>query len=746
MKKIVFRIGFFQTHFPILILFFILLSNTVLAESREIFSDSIEEEASEEIDGETYTAHEYNDYAGVRLSSNKYGSIIIDKEGSSVTKGPYTFTLDEIVEEDNKVSFKITIEKEEATVSVSKSAGNSTGTLGSTITITVTISNEGEDSATIIYAEDLPKEVSLAGTPEITKGSSTSTQKSTAADVYWSGVLYKGESATIVYDITIEDYPDNDTTIYLDDVMFTYEDDSGEYTDEVDSVSISLSTPVSVSFALVTDEDDLKIGREAEYTVTITNNLAKTATIDSFLLTIPSTLEPSWIDPYLEDSEEGYTWTGQLNSFEDVSFTILLIPQGTGTHTLSAEAEYSSTSGAGSTSYTTSFTIEAGAVVPEIKLSSETFDGGEEIIIYYYVNNSDEDVSYSNANIKIHAEPDDLFDSISYLVSLPKKTKTLIKKQNFIAPYTDEEMEYTISMTGAYGISTFKETETVTINSATFPVPYEVLYAVGGSDEEYTNVTLTINLLTTLTDKPAQLAVVHRADPEYKKTVSLTKEEIDTLFSEQTRSRSWSIPVISFTENEVELDVQLQYVVGSNNYYHFFTETIPVYHEEVIEETENETITADENKTISGEGALHTEIESNPTINETEKSKIIITGEKEKTSKKWIWLFLIVLSIGAAAFSIHYFFMKKQKKAAMKRAIQSINSKDGKEENKESIFQRAKKIIIQEIPSPEDGYDRLERYLKRTVSQGKAEAEIKNILLAKGWIEDILDSYLRRMK
>lgn len=744
MKK---RCSCFFFFLTLVILLFSFFSLPAFA-SETIFEDYIVEESSATIDGESYTAYEYSDYAGVRLSSNKYGSIILESEGSSTVKGPYTFSLTEILEEDNIVSFKITVEKEEADVSMSREVSNSTVHLDQQVEVIVEISNDGTDTVTVKYAEDLPSEVHLIGVPEITKGTTTQSQKSTVADIYWNGALYQGESVTIVYTVEIDKYPSTGSTLHFDDVTFTYKDDSGEYSGTVDTLVLSLTDPLQIGFTLETDEDVITVGTEVEYTLTLANSMDNTVTVSSFLLELPGTVTISHIDTQLEESDDGYTWSGTLNPFEDISFTFIVIPISGGTHSFDAGATYAYGSAeSAETSASTSFSIEVSDVVPEIKLSSESFDGGEPIIIYYYVNNSDKDVSYSNVEMTITSDPE-LFAPVHYVASLPKNTKTLIKKQNFTAPYTDTEIEYEITLEGDLGGgATFDEDATVTINPSSFTVPYALAYAIDGVDEENTNVTLTITLLTDLAEKPTKLAVVHTAE-EYKKTISLGTENINSLFSTKTYSKSWSIPTVSYSGDSVDLDVQLQYTTSAGVYYKSLTETIPVFEEEVEEVVEegNETISG--NETLEAEETTEAnETETNVTEDVEEEEEVVITGQKEETSKKLVWFFVILASIVLLVFSLRYFFAKKHKESAIKRTIASISSKEpGKEEKKESIFARAKEIIIQDVPSPEEGYDKLEGYIKTALGQGKAHEEIKKILLAKGWIEDILESYLRRMK
>ncbi|MEK6922020.1 MAG: hypothetical protein AABX82_09075, partial [Nanoarchaeota archaeon] len=615
-----------------------------------------------------------------------------------------------------------------------------------------------------------PSHVSVSGTPEITAGSTTSSQKSTIADVYWKSVLYSGESAVIVYTAYIGGYPSNSTTLSFDDVNFTYEDDTGQFSDTVDSLDIELIDPLAIAFTQVTDDDDIKVGAEVEYYVTLTNNVDKTMTVSSFLLTLSEYLTPVTIDTYLEETEEGYTWSGQLAPFEDLSFGLYVTPEAGGTHTFEGSADY--TYGASGETYSTSgdssFSIDVRDVVPEIKLSRETFDGGEEIIIYYYVNNSDETVSYSAVDIKLSSDSSDLFDSINYVASLPKKTKTLIKKQNFTAPYTDTAMEYTVTMTGDLGAGgAFEESETVTINPSTFTVPYALSYTVDGYDETYTNMTLVISLLTTLAEQPTKLAVVHTADPDYKKTVSLTTDAIAALFAGESQTRSWSIPVAGFIEDSIDLDIQLQYDLSAGTYYKSLSETIPIYQEveEVVEETNttennetdetdetDETVETDEtdsgNETISV-GADGRVEEGNETETNAAESRtsVMITGEKEQTSNKFFWFVVILVSLAAVFGGGYYLFLKKQKEEGIKKSIESM-TRTGMEAEKKAVsfLERAKEIIIHDVPTPEEGYEKLESYLRHALSQGKTHEEIKKILATKGWLEEILDSYLQRLK
>ncbi len=732
--------------FLVILSLFFFLGGVFTFAAETIFDDSIAEEESVEIDGVTYTAYEYLDYTGVRLSSNKYGSILIEEEGGSYSLGPYTFTLNSISEgEGGIVSFSITVTKEEGAVTMHRSVSNYNPTINELVTVTVTLENEGADSAKVRYAEDLPSEVSLIGTPEIKKGSTTQTQKAGTADVSWNGVLYQGESATITYVVRVNRYPSDGTTIALDDVTFTYEDDYGEYTGSVDPLTLTLLDPLTMSITFQDEEEDIAVGNELEYTISLRNDAGKTMTVNSFTFAVSEGLEITSIETSLEETDEGYMWSGNLQAGEEVLFSVFVTPTEGGTHELSGTATYWYTTSdeTHETSTSSSFTIDVGIVVPKITLNSATYDGGEEIIITYSINNSDQTVSYSNEDVTINSE---LFDTLHYVVFFPAKTVTLIKKQNLTTPYSDTALEYTVTMKGTYGSSTYEEDATIKINPSSFTVPYAVVYTVDGVDEAYTNVTMSIQLVTSLAEKPTQLAVVHtEEDSDYKKTLALTGEQIDTLFQEQKIERTWSIPTASFSGNEVTLETQLQYVVGTATYYKSGTITIPVY-EEVSEVVEEELIEGLGNETIAT-NVTESEVLANMT-EEKEEAELTITGEKEQITKKWVFFFMVLLLIGLIALGVRYSIEKRQKKAAIKRHVEQISGQISTitQEKGQSIFGKVKELVLHELPLPEEGYEKLQSYLESALKQKKSIEEIKKLLLAKGWVEEVLDSYLKRLK
>jgi hypothetical protein len=332
---------------------------------------------------------------------------------------------------------------------------------------------------------------------------------------------------------------------------------------------------------------------------------------------------------------------------------------------------------------------------------------------------------------------------------LPAKTITLIKKQNFTTPYSDTALEYTVTMEGTYGGSAYEEDVTITINPSSFSVPYAVTYTIDGVDEAYTNVMMTIQLVTTLAEKPSMLAVVHtEEDSDYKKTISLTTEQINTLFQQQTVSRSWSIPTAAFAGDEVTLDTQLQYVLGTATYYKSGSITLPVY-EEISEIVEEEAVEGVGNETAALNRTTEAESSANVTEAEEETEKeLVITGEKEQTTKKWIFFFMVLLAIGLVALSLYYSIEKRRKKVAITRHLKQISGQTTtiNQGKKQSIFEKAKELVLHELPSPDEGYEKLRGYIDSALKQGKSHDEIKKILLAKGWLEEVLESYLKRLK
>ncbi|PIN79532.1 hypothetical protein COV16_03720 [Candidatus Woesearchaeota archaeon CG10_big_fil_rev_8_21_14_0_10_34_8] len=724
----------------------ILLILLVTVHAETIFDDSIAEDESVDIDGETYTAHEYADYIGVRLSSNTYGSIVIE-EGSSYENSPYTYTLNNVYEDAGEVYFSITVEKEssEGNIDMSRTVDEYNPYLGDQATITVTIENEGDSNAHVLYSEDLPAQVHLVEAPEITKGTSTKSQTSTLADVYWKGVLYEEEVLTITYTIEVDKYPSNESVIRFDDVIFTYSDDTGDYNGSIDPLSLTLSDPLTVGLYLYDEdinEENITIGDKLEYVLYLSNYIDKKVEVDSFILTVSDDLEIIEADVDLEETDKGYNWSGTLQAGEDMDFYIVVEPVKGGDHELNLDATYwYDKDKPYNTSADASFSINVSEVVPKITLNSVDYDGGEEIIVTYTINNSDKHTSYDNEEVTITS---DLFDKLNYIITIPANTIYLVKKQEFTTPYSDTALEYTVTMEGTYGGTTYSEEETITINPATFTVPYAVDYTIDGLDEIYTNLTIDIILLTEA-EQPSKIAIVHNTD-DYKRTVSLTDEEIETLFKKKSVSRAWGIPTADYDEDEINFETQLQYIVGNATYYKSGNLSVPVYEKKSLaEETVETNTTIEANETINVNATLDIEKETADETVQEEKS-LTITGEKEETKKKWVFFVLVLITIGLFALSLRKFIQKKQKKADIKKHIEQISGQETNiKQKKEGFFKKTKEIVIHDLPSPEDGYDRLESYLQHTIEQGKTKEDIKKLLIGKGWMEEVLDSYMKRL-
>jgi hypothetical protein len=740
--------------FVLTMLLFILSSTSISAET--VFEGDIADEATETIDGITYTVYGYSDYTGARISSNDYGSVIIEEIGGSSSYGDYTYTLNDIYEGDDAIYFSITVEKSggDADVSFSRSATNYNPVLGEHVEVTITFENSGSETLIIYYSEELPSEITLLATPEVTLGTTTQNQQTGFNDVYFNGLVYGGEEAIITFEVEVDRYPsDGSGTIDFDEVVYTYEDDYGVYEGFVDPFIFTLGEPLGVDVSLYEgDEEIIAIGDQLEYTITVRNYIDQTLVIDSLSITSDGALNIIEADIDLEETDDRFGWSGSLGAGQHVEFYIVVEPYGGGDHEISADAiyHYETEEEQYTESGSASFTIDVVSVVPKITLNSGgTYDGGEAIIIEYTINNSDPAVSYSNEEVSI-ATDSSLFDTINYIVSIPADSLYLVSRQEFVTPYSDLPLAYDIEIEGTYGGSTYSEDATITINAATFTSPYVIEYTVDGVDEDYTNVTMDIVLLTTMTTIPSKLAVVHTAD-DYKKTVSLTTDEISALFSEGVVERSWSIATLAFSGDIFTLNTQLQYSVGEHSWYKSRSIALPIYEEfvegnESVEVNQSVGINGTGNETIVGNVTSEFDVGTAQDTTTEEETTLVISGEKESTIKKWIFFILVLLLIGFVAVSVKFYVQKHQKAAARKKRIEQISGQETSIGEKANMFGKAKEIVIHDAPSPVDGYEKLHSYIQHAVSQGKTGEEIKKVLIAKGWLEDVLDSWINRLK
>jgi hypothetical protein len=717
---------------------FVLLLGSVTADET-VYSGDIGDEQSVEIDGITYTAYGYADYTGLRLSSNAYGSLIIESIGESLTAGVYTYTLSNIYEGSDNIYFTVTVSKEggSGSVSISRSGSSYNPVLGEVVDVTITIENGGSGNVKVRYEEDLPSEVSLSGSPEVTVGTTTQNQQGGFSDVYYKGVLYGGEELTITYSVYVDSYPsDGSGVITFDGVDFTYEDTSGSYQGSLTPFKFTLGEPVVASIIFEGDEETkAAIGDERTYTLAIDNQIDSDVHVSNFLFSPSSGFKIVESSITLEETSEGLSWNGKLEALQSTDFYVILRIVGAGVHTSNLDATYwyEDESETYTVSDSEKLTIGVTKVVPKIALNSgATYEGGEDIIIQYTINNSDASVSYSGEDVTL-STTSNFFDSLYYSISIPAASIYLIKKQNFTAPFSDKELSYSVTMEGSYVGIPYSKSETFTIFASTFTVPYAVEYTVDGIDEIYTNVTMNVVLLSTLVDMPTKFAVIHTTN-DYKKTLSLTTDQIATLFSTGEVTKSWSINTLAYPGDTLELQTQLQYDAGTT-YYKSGIISLPIY-KKVAEEPID--VPVDANVTTATNVTVEEPVEV--------EEKIVITGEKENAFKKWVFFILVLLTIGMIALSLRYFVQKKQKEMARKKRIEEISGQETTITQKESFFQKAKEIVIHDVPTPEEGYEKLHMYLQHMIVQGKNNEEIKKVLVAKGWLEEVLDSYLGRLR
>jgi hypothetical protein len=557
----------------------IILLPISLAGTSSIFSDYIADEETVRIDDYDFTAHFYRDYdvqykynETVRLSSPFYGSFILQKD-SSFVKEPYTFYYSDDVEADGTTHYYISITKQLPALGIERTltSTNKTPRLGDLVSVAVRIVNQGAHTITVRYAENLTKEVKIIGYPEVNVHNTTWTDKETPADLYWSGVLYKGETATLSYTMEIVDYPKEGNNITFSDFSVSYKDAFTRYEDVIAPLSFLLEDPLVILFE--TPTQDPTIGQERLSTLILVNTADKEIIVENMNLHIPQgilmTAEEKEFSPIDEDD---YSWSGAINSGHNTSFRFSLTPTYLGRHIISFNATYREGHEEirQQTLYEEAYYLDALNLTPNIRFDALRFTGGNNVTITFMVTNNDSAAHFVDEHVLISSP---LFADAHYILSFPAKKIKYIAQEIVQLPYSDREISYPIFMNITSGGVWHGINRTLTVRPDEQPFPFSFNYTVAEVNDSTITLLLSLTPVSPLSTTPLEsLSVSHRIDT-YEEGLVFSEDMLSSLQKGLWES-TLILPHSIIMEERIGLDVDVAYVIANNTHYTSFAQLL----------------------------------------------------------------------------------------------------------------------------------------------------------------------------
>ena len=715
----------------------------------EIFDDWISYGETVTIDGTEYTAFGVGDILNtVLMKSNEYGTVTINL-GDSTINGLYTFRYEEkrFGDDDNlndtdqvvsgkeeEYQFRIEVDKREPDVDIDRSVSEEEVALGQEIVVTVDIENTGDDNVVAEYTDPLPYYLVKDGYLRVTEG--TSTQQWTdpiddSTTAHWKGSIYPTESATLTYTLILESYPPSTFNLTEAEVIYTFEGE--DYNITVDEIDLELVEPIVLKISA--DVEEAEIEDEVTFTFTL-NNTMETEEISFNVEVTPPTGSEVTRGPSGFTEESGiYTWSGEYAPSETETYTLKTNLFSSGTNELKVYITNTYEGNDYTKEETESISIEMSELEPTIVVNKESIEGGEEFSISFHVNNPDGTMDYSDVQMDMKSE---LFEDLQYRTFIGKGINALIKTVELTAPYSDTTQSYLVNFTAEYETEygealTFGITETISIaaNLVYQYVSIDLEQIDTIEDSALMKATMSLTNQTDISD----VSVVFSTDTGFTYAWYVTQRELDQLINTSSIYFNFTVDSVFVQEGESSFDMQLYYLSNAEEYTYSIEKELAVDAPETVEviETEAPVEYTEESVVVETNVSYEAPVEVEPEEEPEEVVKITTeTDTKKKKILTLIGLAVVLLIIVVVGINIT---KKLRKKKNIEKSIRELKGEVEEEKEKTRLFLT--------VPKPSYDHKELEDYIKQNKTKGLDSEKIKQKLLKAGWLEDVLDEYLK---
>ncbi len=744
----------------VLMIFVLLMIIPISIASDTVFDGWIPYEGSQEIDGMTFTLYSLSDdLETIMLKSNELGIITLDLDGAySISNYVFyfndiKFTLDDedanlsaiVLGKEEYYEFEIEVEKSTPTVTVSREASNSSMKVFDETEITVSLENTGDITAnSVSFSETLPSYFSFEGRPYVTDNLTKTYIETSGRTFSWKGNLYEDEEYNIYYTIKLDEY--SGEIFGLEALTIPYTSDGTDYEVSVSELNFTSDKPINVTISV--EEEEAEIGDNIRYEVDINNvHTTEEVVIDNLRIYLPSGSEfvfGSVND--IEEKEDHYYWSGELNPLDIQDFDFDLDLMITGTNTMTVEIDYSFEGVDYQESYTEDVTVSAPDINVSIESDKDTYSCGDEINVSFYLGNSDESVTYTNVDVTINS---DLSSSLNFLFNLYPLETMLIKKLTDYLPCSDSAQTYNYNLSGVYYSEYDEEFDFSDSLSISVAAADNITKAVGAtlSFVETINNNAEINvMLENLTaDEFSNVSLIIESG-SFKKTMKFSDDQINEFNSIGVVEDNFYYTVSD--SSEVIFTVTYQYNIGTSVFIYSSSETVTLdvsiqsieeEIEEIIEEIVEEQVYEENvSSTISEqiENLTTDKVEEN--ITQEPVVKVTTHSEHTKQKVKYIAIFIsIVVVVGVI---VQFIITKRKKNRLIRKTIREIRG-ENVEVEKSAV---AKKGVFVMMNVPDPGYDhsKLQEYISYCKGRNMETDKIKKKLIDAGWLEDIVDIYL----
>jgi uncharacterized repeat protein (TIGR01451 family) len=322
----------------------------------------------------------------------------------------------------------------EPKLEISLTASSSSVTLGDKVTFTATIKNTGDLDSSATFTSDLPEGLRVLNVKNALQNKNT---------IYWEGVLKKGESRKITYEILVNGELDKyvkASSIYFD----------GFKNKEIFSSAVRIYTSSLFTFALTSNKEKFEIGEEAVFFALLKNKGEDKMTVNYLTFAFPgyaTVKDNSEEKTYLNE----FTWKGVIEKNSDINITFRLTPDKQQTYLVSAFGQYNYL---GKDYSIESKTKEIKSENKDILINvsslqaTTTLKTGEALAVVVKVKNTNSFMNIQKAWLSVKTKIAN-FENLSYGVIMPNETVLMLNNE-IISPDVSADTEFPVVFNVTY--------------------------------------------------------------------------------------------------------------------------------------------------------------------------------------------------------------------------------------------------------------------------------------------------------
>jgi hypothetical protein len=355
--------------------------------------------------------------------------------------------------------------------------------------------------------------------------------------------------------------------------------------------------------------------------------------------------------------------------------------------------------------------------VQPIIIMEDSYGSGDTANIYFSVRNEGFKY-YDDVGVDIISP---LFDSTSYRIALDPRETIRVRSVEVSLPYTSEELTYPINFTATIYPEgdVYLTTKNLVVGESDSDNSIVLRYRSEVIDETQVTVYITIEKLKG--GDVTSLTLVNYYD-EIKKTIELTEEELIELNDDKYKVVSFSVNIVGMESYGFPIEFEMNY--NQDNADFILTKTGEIiFAPELIEIDEEDVVVVEEDEDTDVKG--------------------LITDKGIFTRGVVRFIIFIILGI-IIAIVIQRYIKYRGKKKFIKETIHELKGEESPVEEKSVLDKAKEKFSSVEVPEPSYDHGAIEEYIKMARKKGKTPTEVKKALIEKGWLEDVVDLYLKQ--